>query len=226
VVDVDGDGDMDVLSASFYDLKIAWYENDGNENFTPHTITTSASGASSVFAVDIDGDGDMDVLSASYMDNKIAWYENDGNENFTPHIITTSAMGAVSVFAVDVDSDGDMDVISASDGDGKIAWYENMMINSVDDHIDYFADNYKLYDNYPNPFNHSTLIEFSLPKPEFVELKVYNILGKEVATLVSKKLNQGNHIYTFDGKNLASGIYYYMIKAGEFQQSKKMLLIK
>jgi hypothetical protein len=57
-------------------------------------------------------------------------------------------------------------------------------------------------------------------------VKVYNILGKEVATLVSNKLNQGNHTYQFDGRNLASGIYYYQLVAGEFQDVKKMILIK
>ena len=56
--DVDGDGDMDVLSASFNDDKIAWYENDGSESFTEHAISTSAWGAWSVYAVDVDGDGD------------------------------------------------------------------------------------------------------------------------------------------------------------------------
>ena len=81
--DVDGDGDMDVLSASFYDDKIAWYENDGIESFTEHVISTSADGAIRLYAADVDGDGDMDVLSASYSDNKIAWYENDGSESFT-----------------------------------------------------------------------------------------------------------------------------------------------
>jgi len=64
-VDVDGDGDMDVLSASFYDDKIAWYENDGSESFTERIISTAADGANSVYAADVDGDGDMDVLSAS-----------------------------------------------------------------------------------------------------------------------------------------------------------------
>jgi hypothetical protein len=63
--DVDGDGDMDVLSASEYDDKIAWYENDGQQHFTIHTITDAADGARSVYATDVDGDGDMDVLSAS-----------------------------------------------------------------------------------------------------------------------------------------------------------------
>ncbi|MCP4459648.1 MAG: hypothetical protein GY816_16725, partial [Cytophagales bacterium] len=124
-VDMDGDGDMDVLSASYNDDKIVWYENDGAQSFTAHTITTSANGAYSVFAVDMDGDGDMDVLSASEYDDKIAWYENDGSQNFTPYTITTSANGARSVYAVDMDGDGDMDVLSASYNDDKIAWYTN-----------------------------------------------------------------------------------------------------
>ena len=84
--DIDGDGDMDVLSASYLDDKIAWYENtDGNGTFgAPQIITISANAAYSVFAADIDGDGDMDVLSASYNDDKIAWYENtDGNGTFS-----------------------------------------------------------------------------------------------------------------------------------------------
>lgn len=75
-IDMDGDGDIDVLSASSRDNKIAWYENDGYQEFTEHTISTSALGANSVFAIDVDGDGDIDVLSASFDDGKIAWYEN------------------------------------------------------------------------------------------------------------------------------------------------------
>jgi len=85
-VDMDGDGDMDVLSASLFDNKIAWYENDGNQNFTAHTITTDANGASSVYAADVDGDGDMDVLSASVGDDKIAWYERTTAVKTSPPI--------------------------------------------------------------------------------------------------------------------------------------------
>jgi hypothetical protein len=123
--DVDGDGDMDVLSASFNDDKIAWYENDGRQNFTNHIITRAADGAQSVYAADVDGDGDLDVLSASSNDDKIAWYENDGEQNFTSHVITSSAAQARSVYAADVDGDGDMDVLSASRFGDNIAWYEN-----------------------------------------------------------------------------------------------------
>jgi hypothetical protein len=124
-IDVDGDLDMDVLSASANDNKIAWYENDGYANFTTHIITTDASGAVSVYAIDVDNDGDTDVLSASVYDNKIAWYENSGNENFTPHIITTSAVEPWSVYAIDIDGDEDIDVLSTSIVDGKLALYKN-----------------------------------------------------------------------------------------------------
>ncbi|HNO80431.1 MAG TPA: VCBS repeat-containing protein, partial [Phycisphaerae bacterium] len=127
--DLDGDGDLDVLSASRNVAKIAWYENtDGLGGFGPQqTISIAADGAHSVFAVDLDGDRDPDVLSASIFDNKIAWYENtDGQGVFGPQqVITTAAIGAISVFAVDLDGDGDTDVISASSDDDKIAWYEN-----------------------------------------------------------------------------------------------------
>jgi hypothetical protein len=123
--DMDGDGDLDVLSASDNDNKIAWYENDGSGGFTAHTITTSALGTAAVYAADVNGDGYMDVLSASFGDNTIAWYENDGLGGFTAHTITTSASGARSVYAADLDGDGDMDVLSASINDDTIAWYEN-----------------------------------------------------------------------------------------------------
>ena len=98
--DVDGDGDLDILSASKYDDRIAWRENDGQGNFIPHTISLHAHGARSVYAIDVDGDGDMDVLSASREDDDISWYENDGNEHFTEHTVSDLADGAYDVYAV------------------------------------------------------------------------------------------------------------------------------
>jgi len=99
-------------------------------------------------------------------------------------------------------------------------------VTSINHNSNISINTYYLGQNYPNPFNPSTNIEFTLPKPEYVELKIYNILGKEVSTLVSKKLNQGNHTYNLDGRLLASGVYFYRIDAGEFQDVKKMILIK
>jgi hypothetical protein len=80
--------------------------------------------------------------------------------------------------------------------------------------------------NYPNPFNPTTKIKFSLPEDEFVSLKIYNQLGKEVAVLINERISAGNHIINFDASDLASGIYYYKISAGKISLTKKMILIK
>lgn len=123
--DLDGDGDLDVLSASYTDDTIAWYENDGTESFTRHIITTSTNGAFWVQAKDVDSDGDLDVLTASLLDNTIAWYENDGAQSFTRHTITTTASQGIFMDASDLDGDGDLDVVAAVSGDQKLYWYAN-----------------------------------------------------------------------------------------------------
>ena len=125
--DLDGDGDADVLSASYSDGRIAWHENEGGGAFSmPRAIATDAYGARSVHAADLDGDGDADVLSASESDDKIAWYENEGGGAFSAaRTIAADADGAQSVYAADLDGDGDADVLSASYNDGQISWHEN-----------------------------------------------------------------------------------------------------
>jgi hypothetical protein len=128
-IDLDGDGDVDVLAASANDDKITWYESDGaaEPSFSEHVITTNADGAASVHAGDLDGDGDIDVASASGNDDTIAWYENDGSDppRFIERSITTDARNAAGVHIADVDNDGDNDVLSASFNDNTIAWHDN-----------------------------------------------------------------------------------------------------
>ena len=85
---------------------------------------------------------------------------------------------------------------------------------------------YKLEQNYPNPFNPSTVIEFSLPKDGFIQLKVYDILGNEVSTLVNGLVKAGKHKVTFKGNYLSSGVYLYSLKGPNFKQTHKMVLIK
>jgi len=129
-VDIDGDGDMDVLTASAGDEKIAWYKNlDGLGNFgEQQVITNNLQDTRCIFSSDIDGDGDMDIISGSLVDDKVVWFKNlDGLGNFSNQIeITIAADGALYVFSEDIDGDGDMDVLSASVFDNKIAWYENL----------------------------------------------------------------------------------------------------
>lgn len=88
------------------------------------------------------------------------------------------------------------------------------------------AESYKLEQNYPNPFNPSTSINFSIPKSGFATLKVYDILGKEVATLVNGNLNAGSYSAEFNASNLTSGVYFYKLETEGFTSVKKMSLVK
>ncbi len=83
-----------------------------------------------------------------------------------------------------------------------------------------------LYQNYPNPFNPTTNIVYSIPKPGLVSLKVYDVLGNEVAALVNEEKPAGRYNIKFDGSDFASGIYFYQLKAGSFTQNKKMILLR
>jgi hypothetical protein len=85
---------------------------------------------------------------------------------------------------------------------------------------------YKLYQNYPNPFNPTTNIRYQITNNRFVLLKVYDILGKEIATLVNEKQSPGVYEVIFDGSNLSSGIYFYTLTAGDFRATKRFVLIK
>ena len=85
---------------------------------------------------------------------------------------------------------------------------------------------YLLTQNYPNPFNPVTKIIYSLPKQDFVTLKVYDMLGKVIATLVNEEKSAGIYEVEFDGSNLSSGVYFYEIQAGNFFETKKLMLLK
>ncbi len=85
---------------------------------------------------------------------------------------------------------------------------------------------YNLSQNYPNPFNPTTNIKFSIPSTELVKLVVFDVLGREVATLVNEVKNAGNYTADFDASHLSSGVYFYRLESGNFIQTKKMLLVK
>jgi len=96
-------------------------------------------------------------------------------------------------------------------------------INNISSEI---PDDFSLSQNYPNPFNPMTKIKFQVPNSGFVKLVVFDMLGKEVATLVNEELNVGTYDYEWSGINLPSGIYFYRLEAGHFNLTKKMILIK
>jgi plastocyanin len=92
--------------------------------------------------------------------------------------------------------------------------------------INEIVTGFEISQNYPNPFNPSTKISFAIPSNEFVTLKIFNELGKEVESLVSSKLSAGTYEADWNAANLNSGVYYYRLQAGSFSQTRKMLLVK
>jgi hypothetical protein len=134
VIDVDGDGDNDILGAIYFSTsggnsagsKFSWFENDGNEVFSEHIIyESSTSSATRIYASDIDGDSDIDILGTSYDSDNIFWWENDGSEIFTKHTIDSSFDGANGVYSSDIDGDGDIDILGTAFFADDIVWWEN-----------------------------------------------------------------------------------------------------
>ena len=99
-------------------------------------------------------------------------------------------------------------------------------VMAVEENENIVVKDYKLYQNYPNPFNPTTRIKFAIPKESFVTLNVYNVLGEKVRTLLSGQKKSGVYEVTFNAKNLGSGIYFYSLRAGNYNAVRKMILLK
>jgi hypothetical protein len=104
------------------------------------------------------------------------------------------------------------------------AYYSNIV--SVGENESIGISDYSLSQNYPNPFNPFTLIEYKFPESNFVEIKIYNVLGKEMATLVNEYKSEGIYKVQFNTDNLPSGVYLYRMRVGNFSETKKMILMR
>ena len=85
---------------------------------------------------------------------------------------------------------------------------------------------YSLSQNYPNPFNPSTTIRYALPKAQFVTLKIFNMTGQELTTLVNQQQTAGEHSFHWQAENLPSGVYLFRLQAGDFSATRKMILMR
>jgi hypothetical protein len=99
-------------------------------------------------------------------------------------------------------------------------------IISVEKISEEIPSSFILSQNYPNPFNPKTIINYQLPINNFVKIAVYDIAGKEIAVLVNEFLQPGTYEVTFDGSGLTSGVYFYKLQAGDFTETKRMVLLK
>ncbi|MDC8002466.1 T9SS type A sorting domain-containing protein [Aureisphaera galaxeae] len=134
VIDLDEDGDLDLVTTASDGHTFAWWENDGTASFTSHIIAQGivssdpAFGADDASIEDIDGDGDLDIAGISFLSDHVLWFENDGSENFTLHVVDndpTDTNSPTFVQLYDLDQDGDLDILTAILGADTFVWYEN-----------------------------------------------------------------------------------------------------
>ncbi len=231
-VDIDNDGDCDLFvagetagdtkfyinNAGTYSVDSSWIQN----------VTTPSNGTP-VFA-DIDLDGDYDLVIGSLW-GEIDCYENTGNKNLPVwkknelYFAGIEALQSAAPGFADLDADGKPEMVMG-EYNGNFTYYENALKpTGVEDAIG-TVSGYQLFQNYPNPFNPTTSIKYQVSSLGFVNLKVYDILGNEVTTLVNEQKEPGNYEVKLDASSLSSGIYFYKIQLEKYSSTKKMMLIK
>ncbi|MEB2355743.1 MAG: T9SS type A sorting domain-containing protein, partial [Ignavibacteriales bacterium] len=128
--------------------------------------------------------------------------------------------------AIDFSPDGNTAYIGCFGGSGYPLAQKVEKVVSVEDQGEIVVNGYKLSQNYPNPFNPTTKINFELSASGFTTLKIYDMLGNEVATLVQNELTAGSHSVNFNAANLASGTYLYQLNVNGTRITNKMILLK
>ncbi len=164
--------------------------------------------------------GTLDNIVPYIIPGRIIRTTNSGNGWFIDTMFT-SISGLTSLYFTDLLTGyvvGSNGVILKTTTGGNLLGIEPISLE--------VPNKYSLSQNYPNPFNPSTTIKFDIPKESNVKVSVFDILGNEVQSLIDENVKAGEYKVTWDGTNYASGIYFYKLQAGEFTQTRKMLLIK
>ena len=207
-----------------------WHITNKSAQTGTYCATTSNTlfGQSSTLSINVNLPKDTTITFAvKLISNEVATlefdtdsdYVNEWNQSIDWHVYTYQ-LSAGEHYLSWVLSDGP-----------STAWIDNVFFppNSVVEGISNKQDiplAFRLYQNYPNPFNPTTTIEYQIPNQSHVVLKVYDILGNQVAVLVNKDESAGRYTVNFNASKLSSGVYFYRIEAGKFVQSKKLILLK
>ncbi|MDI6766089.1 MAG: T9SS type A sorting domain-containing protein [Bacteroidota bacterium] len=235
--DVDGDGMREFfVSATMSNGN--WtivYEADSNDHYFPKFLFHLLSGGSfdepTLMTRDVDGDGKLEFVILSGADLYI-FKSNENNSYVLCYYKRFSAKHSIEFY--DFTGDGRKDFILSKptyNREGQLQYssdiYRADNVSSVEDEGgSMLPTTTRLFQNYPNPFNTQTSIAFDLPKKEYVELSLYDVRGRKVATLVSEQKPGGHHVASWNANNYPSGLYFYRLITPEAQLVKKLILIK
>ena len=217
--------DLDIFCS--YQNGIAWLENvpetyySFDYYFDVHPIQ-SFYHSSFAMLLDMNGDDYLDIVVAEQETTQyMYWLENDGANNW----IEQHSINDMVRYTFNTPSHGEVF------GDILESWLVHHGINvSVEDEVN-IANDFTLFPNYPNPFNPSTTIEFSIPNDGFVSITVYDLMGRKVKTLFSGIKTAGRQSVTWHGQNelglsVSAGMYFYKFESRDFREIRKMVLLK
>jgi outer membrane protein assembly factor BamB len=224
IEDINNDGLQEVLVSSFGNLfycvsgadgTVLWQTFLGNFSWSGHAIN------------DLTGDGVMDVLVANRNDHLYILNGFNGNIEFEYAMNSNVLQGATLVYPhEDLDGNGFVDILGAADDGRLVAISGGEMALAIENNSPNVPERFTLTQNFPNPFNPSTVFYVNMPATENAILEVFNALGQRVTELYRGKLTAGRHKFEFKAENLPSGIYFYRVVTQTQVLTRKMLLLR
>ncbi len=231
--DLNNDGKIDMIVSGEDGDSTRFYRNSGSNIFiVDQTLINGIVAPNYAFPcfADVDSDGDIDLVFGR-ISGDLTYYENSGTLTIPEWEKNDVLFSNIKVpqsstpsFA-DLDGDGRKDLITG-EYSGNFSYYKNMLPTSIERTAQFSPMVFSLEQNFPNPFNPNTAIRFSITQTGMVSLKIFDILGKEIATLINSQMIRGNHSIQWYAHNLPSGIYFYQLQNGSAIQTRKMLLMK